>query len=429
MARLPPPSRGRGRRGALGVQAMTATTSAATCVHQYWRADQRYGVGEVSQADRGGRLCGGAGGGAQPGRERRADPRRQHGRGPARFREGDGDVPEPDRLRARHRPRADHDRLIEVVGDRGGPQVRAGQGHRQLHQHEGGRGGVPRARQEGAALRRGRGRDGVRRAGPGRHRRAQGVDLRAGLQAADREGGLSARGHHLRSQHLRGRHRHRGAQRLWHRLHRGDAADQGEAAARARLGRRVQPVVLVPRQRGRAPGHALGVPLSRHRRRPRHGDRQCRPDHHLRRHRAGAARAVRGRDPQPAARRHRPAAGGGRALQGRDGQGQGEGPGLARCAGRGAAQAFAGARHQRVHRGRHGGRAQARRQAHRGDRGAADGRHERGRRPVRGGQDVPAAGGQVGARHEAGRGLSATLPRGGEEGLGARPRSRRPARW
>ena len=36
------------------------------------------------------------------------------------------------------------------------------------------------------------------------------------------------------------------------------------------------------------------------------------------------------------------------------------------------------------------------------DRRAADGRHERGRRPVRLGQDVPAAGGQIGARDEAG---------------------------
>ena len=77
----------------------------------------------------------------------------------------------------------------------------------------------------------------------------------------------------------------------------------------ARVGRRLQPVVLVPRQRDGAAGHALGVPVSRHRGRPRHGDRQRRPDHHLRRHRAGAARAVRGRDPQPAGRRHRPAAG------------------------------------------------------------------------------------------------------------------------
>ena len=48
---------------------------------------------------------------------------------------------------ARHRPRADHDRQLQVVGDRGRPQVRAGQGHRQLHQHEGGRGGLPGAGQ------------------------------------------------------------------------------------------------------------------------------------------------------------------------------------------------------------------------------------------------------------------------------------------
>src|SRR5204862_385769 len=75
--------------------------------------------------------------------------------------------------------------------------------------------------------------------------------------------------------------------------------------------------------------------------------------------------------------------------------------------------------------GRHGSRAAARRQAHRGDRGAADGRHERGRRPVRVGQDVPAAGREVGARDEAGRRLPATFPGGGEEGLGARPEARR----
>ena len=88
---------------------------------------------------------------------------------------------------------------------------------------------------------------------------------------------------------------------------------------------------------------------------------------------------------------------------------------------RGAAQARAGARHQRLHRGRHRGGAQARGQAHRGDRGPADGRHERGRRPVRRGQDVPAAGGEVGPRDEAGRRLPATFPGGGEEGLRARP--------
>ncbi len=48
------------------------------------------------------------------------------------------------------------------------------------------------------------------------------------------------------------------------------------------------------------------------------------------------------------------------------------------------------------------------------DRGAADGWHERGRRPVRRRQDVPAAGGQVGARDEAGGGRAASAYGGGE---------------
>ena len=49
------------------------------------------------------------------------------------------DLPAPHRLRARNRPRPADDRQLEVVGDRGGPQVRAGQEHRQLDQPEGGR--------------------------------------------------------------------------------------------------------------------------------------------------------------------------------------------------------------------------------------------------------------------------------------------------
>ena len=47
-------------------------------------------------------------------------------------------------------------------------------------------------------------------------------------------------------------------------------------------------------------------------------------------------------------------------------------------------------------------------------RGAADGRHEHRRRPVRRRQDVPAAGRQVGARDEAGGRLAAALHGGGE---------------
>ncbi len=65
---------------------------------------------------------------ARAGRERRAGHRRQHGRGPARFGSGDGDLPQPDRRRTRHRPRAGDGRLVEVLGDRGRPEMHPGQG-------------------------------------------------------------------------------------------------------------------------------------------------------------------------------------------------------------------------------------------------------------------------------------------------------------
>ena len=64
----------------------------------------------------------------------------------------------------------------------------------------------------------------------------------------------------------------------------------------------------------------------------------------------------------------------------------------------------------------------ARRPPDRSDRRPADGRHERGRRPVRLGQDVPAAGGEIGARDEAGRGAPDPLHRRREA-----PDRRRPA--
>ena len=101
-------------------------------------------------------------------------------------------------------------------------------------------------------------------AGPGRHQGAQGRDLHPRLQAPDRTGRLSARGHHLRPQRLRGRHRHRGAQQLRRRLHRGDRRDHRDAAACPYFRRRLEPVLLVSRQRAGARGHARGVPLPRH---------------------------------------------------------------------------------------------------------------------------------------------------------------------
>ena len=100
------------------------------------------GSAKFPQADHGRRLQRRPRRRPRPGRERRPDHRRQHGRGTARLRGGDGDVPQPDRRRARHLARADHDRLVEVLGDRGRPEVRPGQGGRQLDLDEGGRGGV-----------------------------------------------------------------------------------------------------------------------------------------------------------------------------------------------------------------------------------------------------------------------------------------------
>ena len=56
---------------------------------------------------------------------------------------------------------------------------------------------------------------------------------------------------------------HRGARDYGRRLHRGDALDPGEPAARQDLRRRLEHLVLVPRQRPGARGDPHGVPLSR----------------------------------------------------------------------------------------------------------------------------------------------------------------------
>ena len=236
-------------------------------VRQRRRTHQRHGLGEVPPPDRGRRLCRRARSRAPAGRERRAGHRRQHGRGHARLGGRDGAVPEPGRGRAGRRARPRDDRLVEVDGHRGRAQVPAGQGHRQLDQPQGRRAAVPRAGAVAAGLWRRRRRDGVRRAGPGGHGRAQGRDLQALLPAAHRDRRLPGRRHHLRPEHLRRRDRHRAARPLRARFHRGDRADPQGLPARARQRRRQQRLVLVPRQRRRARGDALGVPLPRDSRR------------------------------------------------------------------------------------------------------------------------------------------------------------------
>ena len=124
---------------------------------------------------------------APAGRERRPGHRRQHGRGHDRRRRGHGPLPQARRERARHQPGARHDRLLEVGGHRGRPQVRAGQGDRQLDLAEGGRGGVHRAGPARAQVRRGGRRHGLRRGRPGRlPRAAQGRSARGRTASSPR---------------------------------------------------------------------------------------------------------------------------------------------------------------------------------------------------------------------------------------------------
>ena len=328
---------------------------------------------------------------------------------------------QPGGLRARHRARAGDDRLLEVVGDRGGAEVRAGQADRQLDQPQGGRGSLRGARPRVAPLRRRHGGDGVRRAGSGRYARASLGDLRARLPHSHRAGGVPGRGHHLRSQHLRDRHRHRGAQRLRSRVHRGDAAHQARAAACAGERRGEQRVVLVPRQRAGARGDALGVPVPRDRRRHGHGDRQRRAVGRLRADRAGAARGLRGRGAQPPARCYRAAAGDRGALQGRGRREAARGSRVAQAPYVQAHRVRPRQGHRRLHHRGHRGRAARGGAAAGGHRRPAHGRHERGRRPVRRRQDVPAAGGQERACHEARGGAPGAVHRA-EQG---RPRAAR----
>ena len=81
-----------------------------------------------------------------------------------------------------------------------------------------------------------------------------------------------------------------------------------EPAGRADLRRRLQRLLLVPRQQRRPRGDPRRVPLPRHPGGHGHGHRQRRRARRLRPGRPRAARAHRGRDPQPSQRLHRAAA-------------------------------------------------------------------------------------------------------------------------
>ncbi len=245
-------------------------------VRQRRRADQHHRLGPVPDADQGRRLRHRAVGRRPAGGQRRAGHRRQHGRGHDRRRRGDGPVPQARRERAGHQPRPRDGRLLEVGGDRGRPQVRAGQGDRQLHLPQGGRGAVPRARQAVPPLRCRRRGDGVRRGRPGRLARTAAGHLPARLPDPHRGGRVPGRGHHLRPERLRRRHRHRGARDLRRRLHRGHPLDQAAPARCAGLRGHLQRQLLVPRQQPGAGGDPRRLPVPRDPGRPRPRDRERR---------------------------------------------------------------------------------------------------------------------------------------------------------
>ena len=201
-------------------------------LRQHRRAHQRHRLPALLEAHPGRPVRGGAVGRAPAGGRRRADHRREPRRGHAGLEGGDDHVPEPGRVRARHRARARDDRQLQLRRDRDGPEVPPGQGHRELDQPEGRRRRLPRARPAGPPLRGRRRGDGVRRGGPGRHRGPQGGDLRPRLPHPHGGAGLPAAGRDLRPERAHGRDRHRGAQRLRGRVHRGHAPDQGGAAGR-----------------------------------------------------------------------------------------------------------------------------------------------------------------------------------------------------
>ena len=121
------------------------------------------------------------------------------------------------------------------------------------------------------------------------------------LQTAHRCG-IPCRGHHLRPQRAGRGDGNPRARQLCQSLYRRHALDQAQPAPCQGLGRRVEPLVRLPRQQRRARGDALGVPLPRHPCRDGHGHRQPADGAGLQRDRARTARTGRGRDPLPPCR-------------------------------------------------------------------------------------------------------------------------------
>jgi hypothetical protein len=264
--------------------------------------------------------------------------------------------------------------------------------------------------------------------GPGRHRRAQGRDLRARLRPARRRGRLPARGHHLRPQHLRRRHRHRGAQRLRRRLHRGDDAQIKESCplrhtspAASRTSRSPSAATIPCARRctrcssttPSRPGMDMGIVNA--------GQLAVYDDidPELRERVEDVMLNRRAPTPPSAARLRRDRFKGGKE--------EAADPDLSwrELGRRGAPRPTRWSTASPLHRSPTPRRPASSRPPARRDRGAADGRHERRRRPVRRRQDVPAAGGEVArVMKQAVAHLTPSSRRKSALGRAARPRAR-----
>ena len=202
--------------------------------------------------------------------------------------------------------------------------------------------------------------------------------------------------------------------------------DQEEPAARQGERRHLQRVVQLPRQQRGPRGDALGVPVPRHRRGAGHGHRERGHARGVRGDQARAPHPGGGRAAQPPARRHRAPGRLRREAQGpelgRDHHREARG-GVAQGHRGGAPLARAREGHRHLHRRRYAGSVHQAGAPAPGHRGAADGRHECGRRSLRSRQDVPPAGREVGPRDEEGRGVPDAVHGGGEAARRRRPGS------
>ncbi len=295
--------------------------------------------------------------------------------------------------------------------------MRAGQGDRELHFAQGGRGTLPAPGVAHPALRCGGGGHALRRARSGRRLRAQDRGGRPGLRTAD-GGGLSAGGHRLRPQCAGRGDGHSGARRLCTRLHPGDRMDACQFAGGECQRRHQQPLVRLPRHRPRAPGDALGVSVPRPAGGTQLRDRQSGHDGPLRGDRTGAPCVGRGCGAGTRGGCRRASGRLCPAHPGRERVGRQDrcGRGVALVARGGADISCDGEGARRTDRRRCAGGRGRRNDAPRGDRPLLHARHGACGRALRAGKDVSAAGGEDGPCDEKGSGRPHASARGGRPG-------------